>query len=60
MEFAGITLRDLHQQDGHQFTEDEICFIAWNLIDLLEALHNEGFVHQDIKPSNITLSFTQN
>ena len=36
---AGITLRDLHQQDGHQFTEDEICFIAWNLIDLLEALH---------------------
>ena len=39
MEFAGITLRDLHQQDDHQFTEDEICFIAWNLIDLLEALH---------------------
>ena len=55
MEFVGLTLRDLHVQARHKFTDDEICFIGYNMMNILEVLHNAGFIHQDIKPANIAL-----
>ena len=45
MEFAGVTLRDLHKQGKHQFSKDEIGFIACNLIGSIETVHNAGFIH---------------
>ena len=45
MEFVGVTLRDLHVQARHKFTDDEICFIGWNMLNMLESLHNSGFIH---------------
>ena len=38
------------------FSEDVCKFILLNILDAVEALHNEGLCHRDIKPENIVLT----
>jgi len=41
--------------DGKKFTMDEIKFYIAELVCILEAFHNLGFIHRDIKPENIMI-----
>ncbi len=36
-----------------RFSEDEIMYLMWELLQGLDALHRRTIVHRDIKPSNI-------
>ena len=45
MDYTGVTLRDLYKEGKHKFTEDEICFIAIELLNNLEFIHNQGIIH---------------
>jgi hypothetical protein len=39
--------------NGGKFAIDEVCRISCQLLDILEKVHNAGFGHHDIRPSNI-------
>lgn len=39
-----------------RFNEQQIAFIALNILKALGFLHNRGIVHRDIKPANILLT----
>ena len=40
MEYAGVTLRDLYKKGHHTFSEDDICFIAVELLKDIEFVHS--------------------
>ena len=48
----GVTLESAVQNRG-LFSEEETKSIASGICSGLEALHNRGIVHKDIKPSNV-------
>ena len=56
MEFVeGRTLRDVLTDDG-PLSAREAAGLAGQIVEALDAAHQEGLVHRDIKPSNIIVS----
>lgn len=51
----GENLSEHLKRTGRAMTESEIRDILPQILDALKAVHNEGFCHLDIKPSNIML-----
>jgi peptidoglycan hydrolase-like protein with peptidoglycan-binding domain len=51
---SGETL-DAHLRGKGRLTPKEVDRILWPLLDGLEQVHNAGFLHRDIKPTNILL-----
>ena len=51
---------DLEQalRDGHRFDFPDILKITTKTLDALHAAHAGGFIHRDVKPSNIFLEAT--
>ena len=41
---------------GHEFAENEIAFVARELLRGLEHIHSLKLVHRDVKSENIMLS----
>ena len=48
----GITFMERLKSDEH-LTEEELMTLIMNILDGLEEMHGEGFIHRDIKPGNI-------
>lgn len=51
----GENLSEWLKRTGRPMTESEVRLILPQILDALKAVHNEGFCHLDIKPSNIML-----
>ena len=51
----GENLSEHLKRTGRAMTESEVRDILPQILDALKAVHNEGFCHLDIKPSNIML-----
>ena len=55
MEYVeGVDLADLIRA-GEPFTEDELLGIINPIIEGLSQVHEQGFIHRDIKPRNIVI-----
>jgi serine/threonine protein kinase/uncharacterized protein YecT (DUF1311 family) len=55
MEYAkGQSLDDLLQKNG-QLTEEQTKEILFPILDGLKRVHEQGFLHRDIKPGNIII-----
>lgn len=52
MELMGPSLEDLFNKCGRKFNVATVVVIARQIIVLLEKLHNNKFIHRDIKPNN--------
>jgi serine/threonine protein kinase len=52
---AGRNLEQAIREQG-RLTPGRVLDIAWQLLQALQALHREGIVHRDVKPSNVQLS----
>ena len=56
MDFVdGENLAELLKRTGRPMTESEVSQILPQVLDALKAVHDAGFCHLDIKPSNIML-----
>ena len=51
----GENLSEWLKRTGRPMTKSEVRLILPQILDALKAVHNEGFCHLDIKPSNIML-----
>jgi Protein kinase domain len=52
---VGQTLAQAIREQG-RLAPGPVLDIAWQLLHALRALHREGIVHRDVKPSNVQLS----
>lgn len=59
MEFLGPSLKDLFEMCNQKFSLQTVCMIAIQCINIIENLHNNGIVHQDIKPENFLMGMGQ-
>jgi len=57
MEFMDGDIKRLMEQRGLEFNESHVKCIARQLLDGLAALHAQFFVHRDIAPTNVLVSF---
>ena len=55
IESLGPSLKDLLEFCGGNFTVKTTLMIGKQMLKLLEDLHDNSFVHQDLKPGNTTI-----
>ena len=55
MEALGPSLEDLFGFCKKQFTVKTTCMIAIEMINRIETLHKQKFIHRDIKPDNFLI-----
>ncbi|KRZ79695.1 putative serine/threonine-protein kinase [Trichinella papuae] len=61
MDLLGPNLDELLQNSAEkQFTEKNAIYLAIQMLEAVEDIHNAGYLHCDIKPSNITVGLKQN
>lgn len=51
----GIVFDDLLTKEGYTFSKPDIYRFGGQLLELIEILHHNNIVHQDIRPPNIIL-----
>lgn len=56
----GDCLENLFELRNAQFTKEQICSLGIQLINILERLHNAGYVYNDLKLDNILLDYGVN
>ena len=51
----GESLEDIYIKNGKQFSLPELCMIAIQVLDRIETLHSQSYIHRDIKPDNMLI-----
>lgn len=49
----------LNASNKQRLTHSDVVFVARKILEALAVLHDEGFVHTDIKPSNVLVNYGQ-
>lgn len=59
MQLVGDNLADVRRDKlGHLGNRHSLPTVGWigaRMLDMLEAMHVRGYIHRDVKPSNVTL-----
>ena len=58
MERFGSDLQKLFEQSGNQFPAHTVYCLGLRLLDALQYIHTNSYVHADIKASNLLLGFS--
>jgi serine/threonine protein kinase len=53
MELLGQSLEELFRAQGKRFSVETVMQIGIQIVERLEAMHNKGFVHRDLKTTNL-------
>ena len=51
----GKSLENIFNENGKQFSLDELCMIAIQILERIESLHFKNIIHRDIKPDNFLI-----
>lgn len=60
MELLGDTLDNIYVKNNKQFNLSTILKLSYDLIILIENIHNCGYIHRDIKPNNFMFGINEN
>ena len=51
----GESLHDISLKKNMEFSIEEVCMVALQIIDRIEFLHHNNYIHRDIKPDNFLI-----
>jgi len=57
MELMGPNLEKLFDKNDRKFPYINICSMGYQMIKLIEYIHNIGWLHRDIKPENFVVGY---
>jgi serine/threonine protein kinase len=60
MQLLGPSLEDLFNKCDRKFKLETVMLLSTQLIELLEYIHSNNYVHRDIKPNNFMIGRTKN
>lgn len=55
LEKLGMSIKDILKRNKKHFSLKCVMCMAIKIVDLLEAFHDQGFIHCDLKPDNIMI-----
>ena len=55
MELLGKSLEELFQECKKKLSLKTVCFLAQQMLDRMEFIHNKHIIHRDIKPDNFVM-----
>ena len=59
MDLLGPSLEDLFQKCKRRFDLKTVCLTGIQMVQRLEAVHEERIIHRDIKPCNFLVGGTE-
>jgi len=55
MQLLGKDLQTLFSEKKNSFSLKTVCMLAYQMISILENIHNKNIIHRDIKPENFLM-----